>query len=91
MTAFKTRLRNVKIKRLANVIGIPTITTNDMDPAMVLARALESNLKGVVVVGYDEDGDEYFASSYADAGNAAWLLDRAKYQLLKITDEFDGR
>ena len=44
---------------------------------------------GGVVVGYEmgPDGREYFASSIADAGTAAWLLQRAIWLLNKQVDE----
>jgi hypothetical protein len=50
-------------------------------------RVLENNkgqLEGVVILGYDKEGNEFFASSYADSGTVLWLLERCKKQLLEI-------
>jgi len=39
-------------------------------------------LKSVLVIGYDEAGEEYFASSIADGGDVLWLLERCKQELM---------
>ena len=41
----------------------------------------------VVIVGFDEDGDLYFAANKADAGAVIWQLEMAKHRLLKLCDE----
>ena len=73
----------------AKVIDFPGTTTLDSDPARVIERAQEAGLEGVVILGYDADGDEYFASSYADGGEVLWLLERAKLNLLRCADGED--
>lgn len=68
----------------AKVIPFRGITTLNLDPDLIL----ESNkgvLEGVVIMGWDRDGNEFFASSYADGGTVLWLLERCKKRLL--TDE----
>lgn len=67
----------------AQILDFNGITTLDLDPDRVLAKA-GGNLRGVVVLGYDQDGDFYFASSYADGGDVLWLLEVAKKKLLEI-------
>ena len=39
------------------------------------------------MIGYDAEGDEYFAASVADDADVVWLLERAKHKL--ITGDFD--
>jgi len=40
-----------------------------------------------VVIGWDADGDFYFASSVADGADVLWLLEKAKKKLLEIGDK----
>lgn len=71
---------------MSNVVQFTGITTLDLDADHVLEAAL-GKLNGVVVVGFDKDGQEYFASSYADGGEVLWLFERAKKRLLEMPDE----
>jgi hypothetical protein len=48
----------------------------------ILASAAGARLEDVVIVGWRENGDMYFASSSADGANVNWLLDMAKQALL---------
>jgi len=66
------------------IIEMPCITFLDLPPDRILENA-KGRLQGVVILGYDEDGDEYFASSYADGGEVLWLLEMLKLQLLTVT------
>ena len=70
---------------MAKVIPFTGITKLDLDPDVVLDHA-KGNLEGFVIVGYDKDGNEYFASTYADGGTAMWLLERCKKALLEVTN-----
>lgn len=65
-----------------NVVELPVITKLDIPAKRVLKKALEANLESAVIIGYDEDGEEYFCSSLADGGDVLWLLERAKAKLL---------
>lgn len=68
------------------VIPFTGITRLDIDPD----RVMENNkgaLAGVVIMGFDHDGKEVFASSYADGGTVLWLLERCKLRLLAVGDE----
>lgn len=59
-------------------LGIPTRL--DVPVNQVLDNA--KHLEGVVIMGYDKDGEYYFASSYADGGTVMWLLEKLKQRLL---------
>ena len=64
-----------------NVIDLPVITRLDLNPDRVLNAAI-GNLEAAVVIGWDKDGDFYFASSKADVGDVLWLIEKAKKILL---------
>ena len=68
------------------VVELDMVTRLDLPAERYLRRALEADLEAVVVVGYTQDGEEYFASSIADGGEVLWLLERLKKQLLSIGD-----
>lgn len=70
-----------------NVVPWNGITKLDTDPQQVVERAAEAGLTGVVIIGFDADGGEYFASSYADGADVVWHLERAKFKLMVIADE----
>lgn len=66
-----------------NVIPIGCVTRLDLPVDMVLDAAKDMGLDGVVILGYREDGEHYFASTYADGGNVLWLLEMCKKELLE--------
>lgn len=70
---------------MAEIVRFPGITYLDTDPDRALEAAI-GKLDGVVIVGFTKDGDEYFASSYADGGNTLWLLERFKKMLMEVPD-----
>lgn len=72
-----------------NVVEFSGITYLDLPPDRILEGA-KGKLKGVIVIGYDEDGEEYFASSYADGGETLWLLERSKLALLQLPETHFG-
>jgi hypothetical protein len=57
------------------------ITRLDLPADRVLDNA-PRGMEGVVIMGYDKDGNEYFASSWADGGTPLWLIERFKHQLI---------
>lgn len=69
-----------------NVIPFNGITKLDLDPDMVLENN-KGKLDGVVILGYDKNGEEHFASTYADGGDVLWLMERMKMRLLTIEVE----
>lgn len=68
-----------------NLVYFDGITRLDMPPEKVLQSALDANLEGVVVVGWQE-GEFYAASSIADGGEVVWLLEKLKQHLLDSDD-----
>jgi hypothetical protein len=72
-----------------NITDFPGITRLDIPPERILNRALEAKLCEVVVVGYTEEGREYFASSHADAADVAWLLQRGIFRLNQTCDSLE--
>jgi hypothetical protein len=71
---------------MSEVVDFHGVTTLDLDPIRVLETAKAKGLVEVVICGVDADGNEYFASSIADAGDAGWHLDRAKWNLMRQVD-----
>lgn len=70
---------------MSKIVEFTGVTQLDIDPEKVLNRAL-NKLEGVIVIGYEKDGEEYFASSYSDGGDILWLLERAKLKLMSVCD-----
>jgi len=66
-----------------NVVTLPVVTKLDMPPERVLDMAKAKGLTGAVVIGRDQAGDLYFASSIADGGDVLWLMELAKIELLR--------
>jgi hypothetical protein len=56
-----------------NVIPLNNITRLDLPPDRILDGA-KGELDGLIILGYDKNGEEYFASTYADGGEVLWLL-----------------
>ena len=71
---------------MSNVIPFYGITKLDLDPDTVLENN-KGLLEGVVIMGWDKEGNEVFASSYADGGTVLWLLKRMELRLLTISEE----
>ena len=69
----------------AKIIPFTGITKLDLDPDLILEGA-KGNLEGVVILGWDSDGDFYGASSYADGGTVMWLLEMCRRKLLDSAD-----
>ena len=55
------------------------------DPDEVL-RAAVGEVKDVLIIGYDSDGELYVASSpyFADGGNMLWALETVKAKLMNM-------
>ena len=74
---------------MGDVVNLNMVTRYDIPAERVLCAAAEAGLERVVVMGYDADGQEYFASSIADGGTVLWLAERMKLALLRQGDEYD--
>lgn len=68
------------------VIPLGNVTKLDLHPDQIL-EAAKGHLKGVVLIGFDKDGDVYAASSYADGGTLLWLLEACKTKMMKSVAE----
>jgi hypothetical protein len=74
---------------MAQVFDFKGITKLDLEPDRVLTKAI-GELSEVVIVGFDKDGEAFFASSVADAGQALWHLERAKWRLMQMVDHLES-
>ena len=73
-----------------NIIEFPNkqvITDQRVPVKNILLGADKAKLKETIVIGWDEEGEFYFASSEADGANCLWLLEKAKMELLNISTE----
>lgn len=70
---------------MPKVIPLNNITILDIPPDRILEAAMGS-MDSVVLLGYDNEGNEYFASSIADGSDVLWLLERCKKELLNLED-----
>lgn len=70
----------------ANIEHVGQVTSHDISPTLVLAKAHDAGLKEVVIVGMLADGSEYFASSVSDAAPSMYYLQRGIYKLNKVVD-----
>lgn len=68
----------------AKVIPLGCITKLDLPVDQILDAAKGRDLTGVVVMAFDETGETYFASSYADGGTVLWLMEKLKQRLLAV-------
>ena len=68
---------------MSKIIKFTGITKLDLPVDLILSEA-QNKLDNVVIMGYDNDGEEYFASSIADGGTVLWLIERLKKQLLEV-------
>jgi hypothetical protein len=64
---------------MSKIIKFTGITKLDLPVDTVLDAAKET-LDGVVIM----DGEEYFASTYADGSTVLWLAERMKKMLLEV-------
>lgn len=66
----------------AKIIPFTGVTRLDMSADLIL-EAAKGKLDGVLVIGFDNDGNLYAVSSYADGGTALWLLEQTKKKLME--------
>lgn len=71
---------------MGDVVRMNMVTRLDISPDAVIEAASEANLACVVIIGFDADGNEYFASSKADGADVLWHIERAKHKLMVIAD-----
>ncbi|MEE9532721.1 MAG: hypothetical protein V3W52_17215 [Syntrophobacteria bacterium] len=66
---------------MGDLVRLGNVTTLDLPVDLICDSAKQ--LEGIVILGYDEEGEEYFASSYGDKKEVLWLLRRLEKQLLE--------
>lgn len=66
---------------MPKIIPIGNLTRLDGDPDKILKAAI-GELDGVVITGFDKDGEVWAASSYADGGTVMWLLEACKNKMM---------
>lgn len=64
-----------------NVVRFTGLTRADIEPDTILTNAV-GELKEVVVIGTDKEGNQYFATSSSDGKNILWHLETAKFMLM---------
>lgn len=67
---------------MGKVVPIGCITKLDLDPDLILDNN-KGVFEGFVIMGFDKEGREVFASTYADGGTVLWLLERCKKLLIE--------
>ena len=70
---------------MGEVIIMEGVTRVDLNPERVLDAAIDVGLTDAIVIGWDKEGELYFASSIAGGADVLWLLEKAKKELLDIT------
>jgi len=68
---------------MGDVVILDCNTKLDLPADRILENTI-GKLDKVVIMGYDKDGQEYFASSVADGGEVIWLLEKMKKALLEV-------
>ena len=72
---------------MGEIVNFGGVTRLDLPTDTILEQAKGRCTDGALVIGYDEDGHMYFASSMADGGEALWLLEQCKLALLTGGEE----
>ena len=67
---------------MGKIVSIGGGTSADLDPNLVLHEAI-GEMEGVVLLGFNKDGEVYAASSYADGGTIVWLLEACKQMVME--------
>lgn len=72
---------------MSDVVRFPGVSRIDTPVESVMKVAADRGLSDVVVVGWDAEGEFYFASSYAAGPEVLWLLALAQKRLLEVEVE----
>ena len=67
---------------MGKIIPIRGVTKLYIPPDRIL-EAAKGQMEGVVIIGFDKDGEVYAASSYADGGTVMWLLEACKTKMME--------
>lgn len=74
-----------------NVVYVLFSPNQEKPVEFVLRDAMKADLKTVVVVGYDQNGEEYFASSIGDGAEVCWLLQEADHRVRQVARELSSK
>lgn len=69
-----------------NILVFDGVSRLDLPAERVLQSAIDAKIESAVVLGYDSDGEFYFASTKADGGEVMWLMEIAKKKLLEMIE-----
>ncbi len=67
---------------MSDVVDFPGETRLTTPVPKILAAAAGARLQDVVVVGWRENGEMYFASSQSNGAEVLWLLRQAEHELI---------
>lgn len=79
---YRVQAKAVPIR--AEVVTLNCVTRHDIPVERIIDSAASVSLTSVVILGFTEDGQEYFAASSPDGPEVLWLLERCKRELLNI-------
>lgn len=68
----------------SNIIQFNNIVSAEIPCEKVLQGAIAANLDAVLVIGWDENGEMYSASSMGDVGELLLLIEKYKKELLDV-------
>ena len=68
---------------MGEVVSWRGITRLDLNPDDTL-ESLKGQLKGFVLLGYDQNDEAFFSSTYADGGDVLWLIEKFKHALMNV-------
>lgn len=66
---------------MGEVVYLDVVTKLDL-PSDRVRENIPKDMDSLVVIGFDSEGEFYFASNKADGGDVLWLLEKAKKCLL---------
>ena len=69
-----------------NVVVLDTITTLPIPPQRVLDNA-PRDMRSVMVLGYEKDGEYWMASSDTDLASLLVIVEKARMRLLRLLDD----
>ena len=73
----------------SNVVDLDCATLLDIPAEKMLTAAIDANLKHILIIGEDQDGEEHLATSTSDLALIVWMLERAKLEILRMADDND--
>lgn len=71
----------------ADIIEANFNTSLDIPAEKILAGAQAANLTECTVLGYDENGEFYIASTTSDLAKVAFILNRAMHKVMMLADD----